>query len=348
MPRRIRTLLSILADEVRTYVSETDEIASRTNLLALNAAIEAARSGDAGKGFGVVAQEVKSLAGQAKVTAARFRADILGGLDAGASIANELVAEVEGASLVELAQSIMQSITRSLFDRSIDVRMLASDFSVVRGILLGAEDSAAEARAHARLSALLEYSPYFLNAFLAAEDGSIPVCAHANAAVRNENMTGASQFTKAMAAPLGQDWFTDAVWANPWSAGRKVLIFVAPVRHAEEVIGVCYLEYDFEGQAAEVMAVMQKSTRSVISIVDKDGRVVATTGRYGFEQALPIRPGAAGYVEMADGRITAVSSTSPCREFDGLGLRCVIEQSVSTEADISNLLRASHSTNPVH
>lgn len=64
----VENLVSSLND-IESFVDTIQAIAEQTNLLALNAAIEAARAGESGKGFSVVADEVKKLAEQSNDSA---------------------------------------------------------------------------------------------------------------------------------------------------------------------------------------------------------------------------------------------------------------------------------------
>lgn len=344
MPRRIRSLLSVLRDEVNSYAATSEEIATRTNLLALNAAIEAARSGEAGRGFSVVAQEVKALAQQARGASLEFRSEVGERLAMGANIADEMVNEIEGSRLVELAQALIQNVTRQLYGRSVDLRLLASDAEIVAATFDPSPENLAAAQG--RLELLTETSPYYVTAFVADAQGRVTICSNPHARVRQTNLSDAVQFTKAMASWRSTDWFTDEVWQNPWSDHRAVLVFVTGIRArgAEGTpAGAFYLEFDWERHIQSMISDEslfggRDWARTRISIVDQSDRIVADSSGSRYGEIVPLPAKAVRGAEVRGDSTIAFATAQDFLGFDGLGLRCVIEQKMLTAEEIEAAL----------
>jgi methyl-accepting chemotaxis protein len=134
------------ARTIEQVIALIEDVAGQTNLLALNATIEAARAGEMGRGFGVVAQEVKQLA----TRTSRATEDVRGGLQ-GITAASQRIAErvaklvqsIDQVSIVAegIAGSMRkqdansQAITSTTASTAKDVREVAAAVSDVAGMI---------------------------------------------------------------------------------------------------------------------------------------------------------------------------------------------------------------------
>lgn len=86
---------------ISNIVSAINDIAEQTNLLSLNASIEAARAGDAGRGFSVVAEEIRKLADQCLASSSQI-----------SSIVDEIVSKT--GEVVNIARQAEDAVSSSL------------------------------------------------------------------------------------------------------------------------------------------------------------------------------------------------------------------------------------------
>jgi methyl-accepting chemotaxis protein len=157
--RTVNTMseLGKAANRIGEVIGLIQAIAGQTNLLALNATIEAARAGEAGRGFAIVASEVKSLAAQT----ARATEDIaaqIGSIQSASADAAQAIEQVSSvindmsdiavmvAATVEQQTHAVSSITQGVNLAADEAKTGANSISQVAGATVGARATAADVK----------------------------------------------------------------------------------------------------------------------------------------------------------------------------------------------------------
>ena len=286
----ISTLIARLTAEVDQIACEKarsiQQITNQMKMLALNALIESSRAGALGAGFGVVAQEVRSV-GQKVETISRELETQLTKRTANLmqSIA-EMTERSRGERIVDLALNAIELIDRNLYERTCDVRWWATDSAVVDC----AADPAATKVSYVaqRLAVILRAYTVYLDLWLCDLEGNVLASARSDRyAVKGANVAQTRWFQDALKLRSGDDYVAGDVERQPLFGDAPVATYCASVREDGNAngkpLGVLAIHFDWETQArAIVEGVRVDDDKARVLLVDSKFRVIAASNGQGL------------------------------------------------------------------
>ena len=331
----ISSIIQKIQSMVERFVSINEKIAGQTNLLALNATIEAARAGDAGRGFGVVAGEVKLLAKQAAENSKELRTHVIHEIQAQTTVLQGQFDDKERQRLAEMAQTLVQLIVRNLYERTADVRWWATDEALCRALETLAPDEIDHAAA--RLGLINRFYSVYVDLVLTDARGKVVA---SSAERRFPRLPGAqlgdmSWVRRALATRSGDDYVVDDIYRDPLHDNRMVAVYATAVRAGGRIggapLGVLGVFFDWQDQARVIVrdepSLSEEEWRqSQVLLLDHALRVIAASDDNGLLGHYPLDHGGRqkGFYVADNGDLVAFARTLGYQEYDGLGWYGVI------------------------
>ncbi len=331
----IELIVNTIQTEVQKFAKTNESIASKTNLLALNATIEAARAGDAGRGFSVVANEVKNLAQQAANNSKELRTVFLEQIQRQTSDLSEEFKRAEYNRYSEMAQTLVQLIVRNLYERTADCRWWATD-AAFYGCL---EDFNEATGKHAidRLAIINRFYSVYADLVLANANGIIVASSQANSypGVLGANVSQLGWFRDAMQHRSGDEYSVDPIYNCPLHGQHPVAVYSASVRRGGELngetLGVLGVYFNWEEQARAIVKdepnlSPEEWQTATVMLLDANFRIIAASDNQHLLHSFPLQTNGQSkgcYIDEK-GKLIAFARTIGYQEYDGLGWYGVI------------------------
>jgi hypothetical protein len=203
-----QAIVDLTHEVKRLATGKINDINRETTFLALNALIEAARAGDAGTGFAVVANQVKHLSKRIGEITTGLNKELAGSLLRLTELGDgmiERLRSLDGQRCADLALNMIDIIDRNLYGRSCDVRWWATDSAVVE--CLESENIASIEHACNRLSVILASYTVYRDLWVVNASGTVVASGRRNVyPVHGHSVARTQWFNAAMKTKSGAEY----------------------------------------------------------------------------------------------------------------------------------------------
>jgi uncharacterized protein YukE len=313
-------------------IATLEQIMLKTRMLSINARLEAARAGEAGQSFSVVAREMGTVADEVNAMSAELSKAVNTNAAMIEQAGREMMLEMRGSRLADLARNAVEIIDRNLYERSCDVRWWATDSAVVDAV----EAPGHEAARHAsgRLATILRSYTVYLDLWIADASGRI-VCngrPDRYPGLIGRDVSRECWFRHGLQVADGDDFAVCDVDSHPALGNAEVAAYSTAIRAGGatrgRALGVLGIFFDWQPQARTIVEGVslneEERAASRVMLLDSNLRVIASSdGKTGDSYPLKADKPWGHYVE--GGRMIAYGLTPGYETYQGLGWYGCIE-----------------------